>query len=326
VRQTQKKTGRPARPRLIYGVAPAAAAVAAIASTKDPIVAILASMATLVVFWVAFDRANPRLVGLELIVVMLVTYYTVEPRFAALWMASAAMGGGLGCWLSKCGAREEDYYFLIPAAAGVAFLILVWIGSGLRVGEGMELAAGAIDKMRLDYEYTIERQDLKALSRDDEVLELLKDNFGPAMVGMLSALWVAGLWLAGRLARHHLGLLRASGGALVLFRIRPPYIFVLIAGLVLEILVSLGSGGQLHYLAIPLLAVFAAACFFAGLAVLLFYAAVAQGMGRRLSAAVWNILAMAIILLAPPVAILIGLADVWFDLRRLRAIEQHLNQ
>jgi vacuolar-type H+-ATPase subunit I/STV1 len=143
------------------------------------------------------------------------------------------------------------------------------------------------------------------------------------------AFWALGLWLAGRLARRWAGRMDLRRGSLILFRLEQRYIFLLICGIVLWI-VGILTGGEKYalYAAGPILTVFAIACFLEGLAVILFYLALwrttAAPVPYRLLAIMAMIAALFLTFISLLGCMLLGLSDIWFDYRRLKAVEERL--
>lgn len=316
-------------PFTVYILAPALTyALILYTAQGDATIAILTSMATLILYWIGFSRANPRLVGLELIGVILLTYYTVHPPMAVLWVAASAVGAAAGTWLQFKNGNESDFYFLIPPAAALSFVFLVWLGAGASLSPALTRAGHELVQARremFEMAKAIETQKPEQGRVLRETLEELKGDVDVLIVNFLLVVWTFGLWVAGRVSRAFLGQLGGRRHSLAFFRIDERYIFLLIVGLVLEILNGLAPRWGMQWLAIPLLAVFSLAGFIEGVAVVLFYGAVQRFKGQRWGGHLWNVAGLVLAIRLPFLAVLVGLSDVWFDYRRLHGLRQRID-
>ena len=152
--------------------------------------------------------------------------------------------------------------------------------------------------------------------------EGLSPRVGLMAVSAMVGFWVLLLWMLNRFARRRLERIRPLAGSLILFRIRPGYTFILIAALVAEILsVRFGREG-LESLAFPLFAICGAGFLVVHFAVLFFLVALrrarTQGARPWLSALLLAGGALMVFYIGP----VIGLADVWIDFRKVRAIRE----
>lgn len=301
----------------------------------DPWAAVAASALTAGAFAMAFSRANPRLVALALIGFTLATYYT-HPHLAVLWMVSAAMAGGAMAWLLDRQAPEDNFFFIPLAVSALAFWVLIGLADALKWAPTLDLGHQLLEGLRLQWEAEIQRiassgandSTANPLVNADQMQDswkIVRDHFGPFIVTATVGFWALAMWAASRLARQLIGRLDGRRTAIMLFRIRTPYIFLLILGLILEILSSLYAWGALVYVAWPLFAWFAMGCFFEGLGVLLFMVALRRASGRRRSAMVMGVAGLVLLLLRPLIGLLVGLADIWFDFRKLRLIDETLD-
>lgn len=290
--------------------------------------ALLTSALTLFLFWVAFSLANPRLIGLELIGVILVTYYRVQPPMAVLWVTASAVAAATGVLLWHEQMREQHYFFLVPASALICFVFLVWLGAGARIEPSI---------MRARREFKMERQQALEIAKsfDDQKLtesgkavrewiEKSEQLFNIGVATSWLEIWILALWVFGRVSRRILGQFQSRRHSFVLFKIGQPYIFLLIIGLVLEILNGLAPRWGMQWVAFPLLVTFAVACFFDGLAVVLFYGALQRFRGHRTAGIVWDVVGL-MLAITTHAAILIGLSDIWFDFRRLHGTRRRID-
>lgn len=329
---TAPHSGKPAwlAPLMMYLMLPLGAYLLILRTAwGNPMSAIVTSALTLFLFWAAFSIANPRVIGLELIGVILATYYTVHPAMAVLWVTSSAVAAATGVLLWHEQKNEQHYFFLVPASALVCFIFLLWLGSGARVEPWV---ARARHELRQSRQQTLE---VAKLLEDRKMTRLAKtmresvEQSGPLYNIELATFWleswILALWLFGRISRRILGQFQARRHSFVLFKIGRSYIFLLIMGLILEILNGLAPRWGMQWVAYPLLATFAVACFFDGLAVVFFYGALQRFRGNRVVGLIWDVAGLMLAITQPMVAILVGLSDIWFDFRRLHGVRRRID-
>lgn len=306
--------------------------VCMVLSGLDVMVALIGSAVTLAIYWVGFLRANPRMVGLELIGIVLVAYYMLD-AMAVLWIAGSALGGGAGAWLTHQRAGEDDFFFLPLAAAAAGFVMLVGLGTAFQWQPALERARELIAEQRAYLEQEIERLEAPDTgaslfqNADPELLKAWVPRAGRLFTGATLAVWSLLLWVGGRLARRRSGRFHPSRSALILFKMRQHYTFLLIVALFLEILRNLCGWQALGYVAWPLIGVFGMAALAEGLGVAAFHLAVLRAKGFLLNR-IWIVVFVLIMAMILPYALLllaaVGLLDVWFDFRRLEKIGQQL--
>ncbi len=243
---------------------------------------------------------------------------------AAAWLLACGSAGAGAAWVTRQGGREDDQFFIPPLAGAVGGCGgLVALGSGGPVGAwGLLLERAAAQQA--NFEAFLSLPENEALRRD--LTELAGwETIGPRM-GLISlasgvAFWALALWLAGRWARR-----RALGpspiaASVAFFRVGPQYTFVLIAGLVFEILAVWSGEEGLRLIAYPLLAVSAAGFLVAYVGVVI-YAMALRRAGRPAGGG-WGFLALSLLALGLAFYIgpVVGLADVWLDFRRTRLMK-----
>ncbi|MCE5229642.1 DUF2232 domain-containing protein [bacterium] len=324
----EAKRSKPRRlaPWLMYLIVPPAAVLLILKTAAGDLnTALITSALSLFVFWAGFSLANPRLIGLELIGVIVGTYYWVQPPMAVLWVTASAIAAGGGVFLFHREKDEQDYFFLVPAAAFAGFVFLIWLGAGASLKPAL---------LRAQRELSVSRRETLALARqlEDQKIEmgrLMREGiewagprYGVLVTTSWLTMWILVLWVAGRVSRRVLGQFQKRRHAFVLFKIRDRYIFLLIIGLILEIFNGLVPSGGMQWLAIPLLAIFALACFIEGLAIVLFFGALQRFRGQRWAGRIWNLAGVVLLFSIWQAAVLIGLTDIWFDFRRLQGLRR----
>jgi hypothetical protein len=271
--------------------------------------------------------------GLLIIWVILMSYFRPEfPQYGVLWATAAGLAGGAGAWLTRRRERE-DLLLIGPALAGAtAFLLLVWLGEGMRAEIPLRQAGGWIAAQTAST-----HQELTRLAPGNagsrQILDMwnqLQRWLGPLLIASMMLLWTATQWLAGRAARWVGGTIRERRAALILLRAGEATIFLLICAVFLWIVGILAGAEQAAlYVAAPLLAVVVVAGFFEGLAVILFQVALRRTVGPAWLAQAMLIGAVALAALLPVESVLVctllGLMDAWFDFRRLQRIQDQID-
>lgn len=292
----------------------------------DLFLAILFSGLVAGVYWFAFLRLNPRMVGLALIPIILVPYYAWADRmpdiiYATLWMAASALAGGVGAWLTRRREmREDDMILIPPAACALAFLVLIWLGTGAQTDTALNRAHEKLKAYPTNFIASMEAEPELRAMLTPEYREAMNSITPLSLTATLAVLWALGLWIFGRLARRLAGCVEGPRAALILLRIAPRYIFLLIAALGLGILGSLPGGGWLLYIAAPVLLILATAFAMVGLGIGIFFAALRRATGEPTRGAILLGATFAALLLLPQVLVIVGLVDHWFDYRRLGRI------
>jgi hypothetical protein len=131
------------------------------------------------------------------------------------------------------------------------------------------------------------------------------------------------------MARRWSGRLDPRRASFLLFRVEHRYIFLLICACVSWIVgILIGREKAALCVAGPVLAAFAVACLVDGLAIVLFHLALWRAM---LEPTAWRLRATALFVvflllggLALGLCAVIGLFDVWFDFRHVKAMEERL--
>lgn len=320
-------------PLLTYLAVPFVAILCVLFAPLDPLLALILSGATMAAFWIGYSSIKPQWMTLQ-VTVLTVSFYAMAvytkgavAHGGVLWMASSAVAGAVGAVLTRRHAEEDDLFFLPLGAALLLFLLLVGVGLAGSPQAALDHAAAEIQQAKGLFQQQIDSYQSSAGTTPSiakEVWAPIMSQFGPFYTSLILGLWTLSLWFFGRLARRLTGQLKGHRPAIIIFRIRQPYIFLLILGLILEIFSILSSRGVLSYVAWPLLSVVAVACFFEGLGVVLFLLAIRRMMGR-LSGTFWmSVLGVAAVLTFWQVGVVLGLADVWFDFRKLKRLRQQI--
>ncbi len=303
---------------IIYLLVAAISFAAIFLSQNDIWLAVAASCLTTVTYWMAFLRLNPRGIGLELIIILVATYYWLT-KDAVLWMTASALAGGVGAWLTNQRANEDDFLFLPAGAALISFAILLWLGMGGQLEEPIGRAQELIESWRAEVELEFERASKESTDAYlvREYWELIGPVFPQWSVGVVIGAWTVALWFSGRMIRALLGRMNYPFGRFIFFRIHHRYVFLLIASLILVILGFKFQRGACWTIAAPIFVVLYLATYFAGLAVILFHGTLWRKQGRRVGSLWCKVIGVGVLIVFPYAGALIGLADVWFDFRRI---------
>lgn len=316
--RSPQATSSPGPTPRTYVALPAVAIGDMVLFGMDPVLGFLVSILVAYLFWIAFARLNPRVTGMVLIGTVLVTYYVIN-MYPVLWVASAALAGGAGALLDRWPQAHEDDFFFLPAAAGIAaFLFLICVGNGFRVDLPVRDAERYLREMQQHGDRQVEdlqRQGLGALLPREQ-WDQARPNLGSFLTYWSLSIWVAGLWVLGRRARRRMGRMADPRFTLILFRMRQRYIFLLIAGLILEILGTLSGIRACSHAARLLFVAVGLAGFVGGLSIMLFFLTLRRKLAPLQRARWLTPAGIILVFFFWQISLVVGLIDVWFDLRR----------
>lgn len=288
----------------------------------SPMAAALAGAAASAAYLYGYLRLNPRWVGAELTLLAMAGFLTQPPLHAA-WLAGSGMAGAAAALLTGGGAREDHQFFLPPVAA-LAFTVLLYsVGRGPAGPPPARWLPQTLDQLAEAMTQALKLPENAQILEDlggEEAALRLAPRLALISVCAVLVLWMLLLWLLGQLVRHRAGRALGLGGTILLFRIRTGYTFLLIVGLVFEILSVWFEQERLKLISYPLLGACAAGFWLVYLGVILFLLALARAAapGRpRWMLRVLGAMALALSLYIGP---FVGLADVWFDFRKMRQI------
>lgn len=289
----------------------------------DTFTPILGSVVAMLTFGMAFHRVNPRWVGIQLIAMILATFY-ILPMYGVLWMAAGALGGGALAWLLRQPWREADFMIWPPLVIAAAFIALVWLASAMQLAPAYRAGAQWLQgQSALMNELSGEFYRSGLVKLPPEQIKLVQHYTPWMLTGSSLFLWYAMLWGAGRLARRLLGPpARHPRAALIFFKLEPRHILPLIAALILAILNGLTGRVEAMAWAFPLFLLIGLAGLAAGCGVVFFRAALWRAQGRTAQAR-WLVLGFILVTgfwmpVGPVAVVLLGIADTWLDFRRLR--------
>lgn len=291
------------------GLAVVLAATAWASSAPGP-AALLASPLAMGWTWFTVGRTPLKYACVSMAAGLLVAAF-IAPLESVCWIGAAGLAGLVGAHLHLWRAGEDDVFFTLPALTLAGFVLGAWLVHGGDLSGFLGLAQ---EHLR-DFRETALEQLAAQGEQEDGSARLVVEMMPWTLLG----LWVLALWTAGRMARRRLGRLRIAQSSLILFHIRQRYIFLLIGGLVLEIVGSLPGREGLTYLSRLLLTPVVVAAFMQGLSVVLYFQAARRMQSEeRGRAGQWiSVAAVAMLFLFPTAGVFLGLADVWLDFRRL---------
>lgn len=304
---------------MLYIMLPAAAAICLqLALLQDLVSQMIGSSLAMGAFWIGFSRLN-RVAVLAILggcLLLSLQNFNLGTVISAPLLAASALAGAVGAKMAARDANEDDFFF-IPFLIVIGVLALtVTLGAGGGWTKMLSRTAGYLGEFRDNWKKVMESSGTEV---PDWALKL------PFFLTFHIILWGLGLWLAGRLARRITGHLGGLKSSLIMFRIQHRYIFLLILGLILEIFSSLAPYDTYAYLAWPILGLVGLAGFLDGLGILLFLAAIRRMAGRVQEAFWLTVLGMITALMLSHLMALIGLADVWFDFRKLERLRRQLD-
>jgi hypothetical protein len=141
-------------------------------------------------------------------------------------------------------------------------------------------------------------------------------------VCILLAGWLLMLWALGQFVRRRIGRALPFGNTLLIFRIRPGYTFLLILALIFEILSVWFEQERLKLVSYPLFTICAAGFWLVYVGIVLFLLALGRAIAPGTSRWGLRLAALVALALSFHVGPLVGLADVWFDFRKMRRIRK----
>lgn len=312
----------PLPPAWVMGVAiPAAIAAGAWLTAGDLFGGMAGGPLISTVVCLGAMRIGPLRAGIIAGVACLAIAFGV-PLAAFGWISGAVAAGLTAGWLAHFPTDEDDHFFLPIVTALLIFLIVATVAVRGDWGAALDQAhQKALEMVAFTPDMW---EDLINRSSDDfgQTLKTMgMDQFsaylGWALFPVSTVLWVLATWLGARMIRLWAGRLKGSRGAMILFRMRQRYIFLLIAALVLAILYSLCGLELALCMALVLAAPVLAAGFIEGLGVMVYHLLAHRAAGSRLSVMFMAVAMILVVTQFPPAAMVLGLADVWFDFRRL---------
>ncbi len=267
-------------------------------------------------------RLNPRLVGIELTFFCAVGFLLKMP-VPLSWLAGSGIAGATGAALCGGGAREDHHFFLPPIAALACFALIFTAADGSQGGnayvfltQGVENLSGAVEEsLRLP-----ENAELLQEIGDEAAVSALAVQLALISLCVLLFCWLLGLWATMHVIRYRTGRSLRIRESLLLFRIRTSYTFLLIGALILEILSVWWEQEGLRLVSYPLFSLCAAGFWLVYLGIILFLLALGRVAVKNRPSWGLRFVALAALALSIYVGPLIGLADVWFDFRKMRQI------
>lgn len=303
---------------MLYIMLPAAAAFCVQSALLDLFSQMVGSALALGAFWIGYSRLNRGIVTAILVGCCLLALknFPLHNVISIPLLAASAAAGALGATLAARNADEDDFFFIPLLLVLGVMLLAITLGAGGGWPKTFERTRVYFAEISVNLKKSLE-------STGKETPEWVVSM--PFLLTLHVILWGLGLWLAGRLARRVTGHLGGLKSSLIMFRIQHRYIFLLILGLILEIFSSLATRETFAYLAWPILGLVALAGFLDGLGILLFLAAIRRMAGRTQEAFWLTVMGVITAFMLGQFTALVGLADVWFDFRKLERLRRQLN-
>lgn len=270
----------------------------------------------------AYLRLNPRFVGIVL-TLFCVAGYLADQHVTLAWLAGSGMAGAAGALLCAGGAREDHHFFIPPLAALGFFALIFTIADGSDGGNALIFLTSGIDALAAAMEEALRQPENREMLEEigsGESVAAVAHHLALLSLCVVLFFWMLFLWLATQVVRHRTGRSLRLRETLLLFRIRSAYTFLLIGALVLEILSVWLEQERLRLASYPLFSICAAGFWLVYLGILLFLLALGRVAARNRPQWGLRLLALAALALSIYVGPFIGLADVWFDFRKMRQI------
>lgn len=232
---------------------------------------------------------------------------------------AAVLAAGPYAWLHRRFRRDDDQFFLAP----LCFWVVLAGTAAVALAIGGDSVGAASNRLRSDVAEHLEmmRVSLDYLAsltpKPDAVFRWERSHVATYSVVLAVVLQSLVAFPAIRSARARLGWIDPLTGPFVRFRVHERYSLLLIIGLVLLAAGPYVHSVELQAFAAPMLMWFATGCFLAGVASALFVVERLRQSGRWLAARIYLLGTLLVLLLQAPALVIIGLVDVWFDIRKL---------
>lgn len=288
----------------------------------SPLTGAILGAVTSAAYAYGYLRLTPRWVGVELAIFSMAGY-AGELALTASWLAGSGMAGALAAMLSGGGAREDHQFFLPPVAALGFFALFYAVAPGGQAGNAFELVSATVERIDVAMAEALRMPENREIAEQMDGtgnLEAFSRRLALMSVCVVLGVWVLLLWLLGQSVRFRAGRSLAFGPTLLLFRVRTGYTFLLIAALILEILSVWSEQERLRLISYPLFTLCAAGFWLVYLGILLFL--LALGRAAIAGRPQWGlrIAGLVALMLSVYIGPIVGLADVWFDFRKMRKI------
>lgn len=239
---------------------------------------------------------------------------------AGLVLTSALAAAWIYGWPPrKVFAREDDHFFLGSLLFwGVFALVLgCWLSLGGQAGRQAVLEVVARAAREYEAALADAAKAYSAEQRTNGVLAWATAHPGSSLAAIVLPAHGLVAFVAVRWVRRRRGLVEPLRGEMICFRVGVPYSLALVVALALLVLAPYVTAVDLAGLAVPLLAWFGVGCFVAGLACGL-YALATLRLARRPRAFWIALIGLGLmVFVAGEAFVMLGLIDIWFDVRRL---------
>jgi hypothetical protein len=284
----------------------------------DPLLIILGSGFLAATALYLSQRLSPLLGGMVLMLATLAGF--VEGGWLTGIVIGSALALAAGYPLFEKRIRREDSHLFLPPLAYWVFLLagfaagLMFDGTAVRATlQALRSAYG--DEMRQVGPAV--RQMLGAEAGASLFAHYITDHVVGWLIGSILMAQTLLSYMALKWVRDRLGWPDPIWGRFILFRLHVAYAIVPVLGLGFLVAGCYVPGGRFEMMGLPLLLWFATGSLLAGLACCGFVVTSLRLSGRPQAAFLCQIGAILLIVLAPQGLLGIGLADLWFDMRKL---------
>jgi hypothetical protein len=288
-------------------------------ATHDPVLAILVSAFTVALVF----NMVAKTMGAAPMVVSIATGAALIIANKASWLSllllAAIMAGMLYPILLQRRAHEDDYLY---AGTGI-FLICLALLSALRYatnGQSPFIALHALMTDMLDHiEQVLKESAASGTSPGQQQLLEHWPQYRSSLLyylpGTALALWMVVTYSVIRMVRRRMKGASVNVPVFSFMRIKERYLFILIFGIVMEIVGRLENQEVLLYVSRTILLVTGVTYFLVGLSLVTYLFLIKQT--ASLLAMVLKVAFLIVIIFQPYLLALLGLLDVWFDFRKL---------
>ncbi len=290
-------------------------------AAHDPLLAVLNSAFTVaLVFNMLMKTAGTAPMTISICTGIALVIFSKASWLSLLFLA-AIMTGMLYPVLIQRRAREDDYMYIGTGIFLACFALLI----GLRYATYGQGPLAALQTLMAEILSNIEEVLKEGLqSGTSEGQQQLFENWPQYknslpyyLVGSALSLWMLVTYGVTRMIRRRLKGANSPVPPFPFFRIKEQYLFVLIFGIVMEILARLQNQEALFYISRAIFLFAGITYFLVGLSLIAYLFLVKHTQTKSPLSFVMKVVFLFVIVFQPYICAILGLLDVWFDFRKL---------
>lgn len=290
-------------------------------AAHDPLLAVLNSAFTVaLVFNMLMKTAGTAPIAVSICTGIALIVFSKVSWLSLLFLA-AIMTGMLYPLLVQRRVREDDYMYVGTGIFLAYFFILI----GLRYATYGQSPLDALQALMAQILNNIEEVLKEGLQSgtpggQQQLFEnwpQYKNSLPYYLVGSALSLWMLVTYGVTRMIRRHLKGADSPVPPFPFFRIKEQYLFVLIFGIVMEILGRLQNHESFFYISRAIFLFAGITYFLVGLSLIAYLFLVKQTQAKSPFSPILKLVLLLVIVFQPYICAILGLLDVWFDFRKL---------